>query len=69
LYAEKNKSELNVGLYFKATFIIYAEDATDIFLRHRVRHGAIIYLLMIYIMQGTKHAKLPQVSEVAACPK
>jgi hypothetical protein len=38
LYAEKNKLELNVRLYFKATFIIYAEDATDIFLRHRVRH-------------------------------
>jgi Reverse transcriptase (RNA-dependent DNA polymerase) len=43
------------------SFIVYAEEATDIFLRHRVRHH-----IFADDMQGTKQAKLPQVSEVAA---
>lgn len=43
------------------SFIVYAEDATDIFIRHRVHRN-----IFADDMQATKHAKPSQVSNVAA---
>ena len=43
------------------SFIVYAEDAIDIFMRHRVHHR-----IFADDMQLTKHAKPSQVSNVAA---
>ena len=43
------------------SFIIYAEDVTDIFQRYRVRHH-----IFADDMQGTRHAKPSQVGEVVS---
>ena len=43
------------------SFVVYTEDATDIFLQRRVHH-----CIFADDIQGTKHAKQSQVSNVSA---
>ena len=64
--SEESQSELRVGIpqgsvLGPRSFIVYAEDATDIFMRHRVHHQ-----IFADDMQATKPAKPSQVSNVAA---